>query len=184
MIGTQARASFERMVEAGLQNALRDASGEPVEVEACGPLQPEHASRMVLMLIASHEFRMVLALSFPRNRDTHAYLVRVGRMVENDDSEQAFRDAISETGNLCCGTVNREIGRFYRHTGMSTPQIIDSRSAPHVDTLSHHQLSHFRIGVGGGCCFHASLCIYAHEPMDFEWLPETEPETSGELEFF
>jgi hypothetical protein len=140
-------------------------------------------SHMVVLMLASHTFRLVIVLYVRNDAATRSYLERVGRLVAGDASEQAFRDSISESGNMCCGAVNRELGKFYRHTGMSTPHIIDSRSARYLDGMKHEHMRHFRVRVDG-TCFEASLCACAHRDMDFDWQPESEPEVSGELELF
>lgn len=33
---------------------------------------------------------------------------------------------------MCCGAINRELGVFYNGLGLSTPQILDIRSLPHM----------------------------------------------------
>ncbi len=183
MITTQARNSLDRMVAHGLRNALPSPSGDTVEVEQTEGVKPAPGSHMVVLMLASHTFRVVIVLYVANDAATRAYLQQVGRITAGDLSQQAFLDSISESGNMCCGTINRELGRFYRSTGMSTPHIIDSRSSWYLDGIEHEHLQHFRVDVGGAR-FQASLCVSAHREMDFEWQPEAEPETAGELEFF
>jgi hypothetical protein len=183
MISARARASLDRMVMHGLQHALPPVSGAPVVVEDADGVSPAAGSHMVVLMLASHTFRLVIVMYVCDDEATRSYLERVGRLTAGDASEQAFRDSISESGNMCCGAVNRELGKFYRHTGMSTPHIIDSRSAWYLDGMQHEHLRHFRVNVDGAR-FEASLCASAHRDMDFDWEPEPEPETSGELELF
>lgn len=185
MIGANAQASLDRLLEMGLRTALEPAGGRALDIArgdppaAAGP-----ASSMVVLMIASHGFRIVTALHFPRTDAVRTHFARLGRMTAGDPSAQAFDDAISESANMCCGAINREIGRFFDYTGMSTPHIIDSRSGPHLDRLTHHHLRHYRIVADDGAVFHASLCAFAHTPMDFVWEPEAAPDTTGELELF
>lgn len=183
MITQQARTSLDRMVEHGLRNAWPSSSDGQVVIEQVDGVQPAPGSHMVVLMLASHTFRLVIVLYVAGDRATQSYLQRVGRITPGDLSQQAFLDSISESGNMCCGTVNRELGRFYRSTGMSTPHIIDSRSAWYLDGMKHEHMRHFRIEVDGAV-FQASLCASAEREMDFEWQPEAEPETAGELEFF
>lgn len=184
MIGLQARRSLDRMLEHGLRNALEDPGTRAVDIAPCDGFNPGRGARLVLLMIASHGFRVVIAIAFPDTPPTHALLAALGRLPDAEDPAAAFHDAIAETGNMCCGTLNRELGRFHTHTGMSTPYVIDSGSAPHVAGLRHGYSRNLRIGIGGGTWLHASLTVDAHEPMDFDWAPEPSPETAGELELF
>lgn len=184
MIGPLARSSLDRMAEHGLRHALETASTQPVGIEACEQFDPGKKLPLVLLMIASHGFRVVMAISFPDAPQTRAFLSALGRMPDAEDPATAFLDAIAETGNMCCGTLNRELGRFYPHTGMSTPYVIDSGSAPHLAGLRHGYNRNFRIAIDETTWLHASLTVDAHEPMDFDWAAEASPETAGELEFF
>ncbi|QHI97443.1 hypothetical protein GT347_05255 [Xylophilus rhododendri] len=183
MISTSARDSLDRMVSLGLQNALPAPPGATVQVEPVDSLVPPAGAYMVVLMLASHTFRLVIAMYLPRDRATRDYLEQVGRLTPGDESEQALRDSVCESANMCCGTVNREIGRFYQQTGMSTPHIIDSRSAGYVQGLAHQHLRHFRVELGGTRVL-ATLCADARREMDFDWWPEAQPEVAGELEFF
>jgi hypothetical protein len=85
---------------------------------------------------------------------------------------------------MCSGTLNRELGTFYNGLGLSTPQILDIRSLPHLDHLGAQHLQHFRVDTPDGLRLHASLCARAYEPMDFEWKAEEQTASTGELELF
>ena len=184
MISQKARNSLDRMLEHGLRNALETASTPAVEIETCDRFEPGRQARLVLLMIASHGFRVVTAIAFPDTPRTRDFLSGLGRLSDTEDPATAFHDAIAETGNMCCGTLNRELGRFYQHTGMSTPHVIDSGSAPHLAGLRHGYGRTLRIAIGESTWLHASLPVDAHETMDFDWAPEAAPETAGELEFF
>ncbi|MEH3087469.1 MAG: hypothetical protein PGN26_13280 [Xylophilus ampelinus] len=185
MIGARAKASLDRLVAHGLRNALPGADGADavVRTEPADRIAPGAGDCMVVLMLASHSFRLVIALHVPRDRATRDYLERVGRITAGDASAQALRDSACESANLCCGTVNREIGRFYPQTGLSTPQVIDGRSAGHMHRLAHQHLQGFRVEVGGAR-IQATLCAHACRPMDFDWEPEPQPEAAGELELF
>ena len=183
MISARAGASLDRMVALGLENALPAPPDRTVSVRQADAVAPPAGACMVVLMLTSHSFRVVIAMYVPRNEATRLYLEQVGRITAGDTSEQAFRDSVSEGANMCCGTVNREIGRFYPQTGMSTPHIIDSRSAAFVAGLEHQHLRHFTVDLGT-TSVGATVCAYASRPMDFEWIPEAQAEVSGELELF
>ncbi|MET1114606.1 MAG: hypothetical protein ABWY08_06555 [Comamonas sp.] len=183
MISPSAAASLDRMFVHSLEGSFVAASGERALVEPLAQACPETGAQMVVLMIAAHSFRLVMALHFPRSAQALGWLAPPG--VEADvDVAQGYRDQMSERGNLCCGMVNRELGRFYAHTGMSTPHIIDSRSAPFLTAMPHEYATHWRVTVDAQLHILASLCLHTRAPMDFEWHADAQAEVTGELEFF
>ncbi|MBS7779271.1 hypothetical protein [Acidovorax sp. CCYZU-2555] len=182
MISSSACESLDRMFVHSLQNTFFTLSGERAEVTQVAQSAPDSGSQMVVLMIAAHTFRLVMALHFPKAADAMRFLAPDSQ--GDDAGPQAFRDLMSERGNMCCGMVNREIGRFFAHTGMSTPHIIDSRSGPFMTALPHAYATHWRIAVDAQLHIDASLCIHNRAPMDFEWHADAQEEVTGELEFF
>lgn len=184
VISARAKASLDRMMVLGLRHGI--AGGDPgsdirpVERIGCGA-----GSRMVVLSIASYTFRIVTALHFEESAPMKAHLARIGRRAPQAMGPQDFIDAVCESGNMCSGTLNRELGRFYQGLGLSTPQILDIRSLPYLGQLGAQHLRHFRVAAPDSLCLHASMCVRAHEPMDFDWTAEQrQPASAGELELF
>ncbi|MNV84217.1 hypothetical protein D3C71_1780760 [compost metagenome] len=134
-------------------------------------------------MIASHTFRLVMALHFPPAADTLGFMAAPSPADESG-VVPSMCDHMSERGNMCCGMVNRELGQFFAHTGMSTPHIIDSRSAPFMASLPHEYATHWSVCLDGQLELQASLCLHTRAPMDFEWHAQEQAEVTGELEFF
>jgi hypothetical protein len=181
MISASAGESLDRMFVHSLQNTFSTPEGERAAVAQVAHSLPDAGAQMVVLMIAAHTFRLVMALHFPQAGDALRVLVPGSHAA---DASQALRDQMSERGNMCCGMVNREIGRFFAHTGMSTPHIIDSRSGPFMTALPHAYASHWRVTVDARLHIDASLCMHNRTPMDFEWHADEQPEVTGELEFF
>lgn len=181
MISASACASLDRMFVHSLQNTFSTTSGERAAVTQVAQSLPDAGAQMVVLMIASHTFRLVMALHFPQAGDALRMLAPESPA---GDAHQALRDQMSERGNMCCGMVNREIGRFFAHTGMSTPHIIDSRSGPFMTALPHAYATHWRVAVDARLHIDASLCMHNRAPMDFEWHADAQQEVTGELEFF
>ena len=182
MISASACASLDRMFVHSLQNTFFTPEGERAAVTQVAQSLPDAGAQMVVLMIASHTFRLVMALHFPQAGEALRLLVPDSD--GGDAGPHAFRDQMSERGNMCCGMVNREMGRFFAHTGMSTPQIIDSRSGPFMTALPHAYATHWRVAVDARLHIDASLCMHNRAPMDFEWHAHAQQEVTGELEFF
>ncbi len=182
MISASARASLDRMFVHSLENTFSSSCGARAVVTQVAQSAPDPGAQMVVLMIASHTFRLVMALHFPQTGE--ALRVLAPESGGSDAGPHAFRDQMSERGNMCCGMVNREIGRFFAHTGMSTPHIIDSRSGPFMTALPHAYATHWSVALDAQLQIHASLCMHNRAPMDFEWHADAQEEVTGELEFF
>jgi hypothetical protein len=181
MISASACESLDRMFMHSLQSTFTTPEGERVALTRLAQSLPDAGAQMVVLMIASHTFRLVMALHFPQADDALHILAPGSQAAE---ASQALRDQMSERGNMCCGMVNREIGRFFAHTGMSTPHIIDSRSGPFMTALPHAYAGHWRVTIDARLHIDASLCMHNRTPMDFEWHADAQQEVTGELEFF
>ncbi|KAF1049762.1 hypothetical protein [Xylophilus sp.] len=185
IISPNARDSLERMAVQGLRDAFARPDGGLPDVARVDDPGQGAGSHMVVLMIVSNHLRLVMALHVPDTAASRAYFVPQGLPAGTAaERDRVFRDALSERGNMCCGMVNRALGRFFRHTGMSTPHTIDSRSGPHLRALPHQHLAHFELAAGDAVIVRASLCVDAHEPLDFDWHDEAPAETAGELELF
>jgi CheY-specific phosphatase CheX len=126
---------------------------------------------------------LLVLIYFTPDALTKAHFAALNKMdVQNMDA-QAFTDAISECGNICCGSLNRELAIQFPHVGMSTPNIIDRRCARYLGALGSTHQQHFDIAIPQGPQFHASLCISEFEDLDFD-IQISETQSSGELEMF
>ncbi|OJX35769.1 MAG: hypothetical protein BGO74_10155 [Burkholderiales bacterium 68-12] len=182
-ITPRTRDSLNRMMVLGLHHGV--AGGAADATIAASDL-PGHSdcTHMVVLSIASYTFRIITALHFGACAPLKAHMARQSQRTLQAMTDQDFRDAICESGNMCCGAINRELGTIYNGLGLSTPQILDIRSLPHLQGLGAQHLRHFRIDLAPDLRLYASLCVRAYETMDFDWHAAEQPESAGELEFF
>lgn len=182
-ITPRTRDSLDRMMALGLRQGIAD-SATAADIAPVDRLEPSRCTHMVVLSIASYTFRIVTALHFDESPTLKAHMARLGRKSPEAMTPQDFIDAICESGNMCCGAINRELGAFYSGLGLSTPQILDIRSLPHFERLAAQHLRHFRIDLPSDLRLYASLCARAYEPMDFDWQAAEQPVSAGELELF
>lgn len=182
-ITDRARASLDRMMLQGLRHGIAGDAPDADIAAADLPARPA-ATHMAVLSIASYTFRIITALHFAPSPALRDHIAQLGRQSPDAMTHQDFIDAVCESANMCCGAINRDLGMFYNGLGLSTPQILDIRSLPHMQRLGAQHLRHFRIGLPGGLGLHASLCVRAYEPMDFDWHPQEPAVGAGELELF
>jgi len=173
---TAIRQSLAIQEEASCEVHFEDAQPELVQ------------SKVVMLTSASYMFRVFSLIYFDVDAKTRQYFAKRTRLRGEDMTHQQFIDAICECANMCAGSLNRELGKVYRHIGLSTPNILEAHSARHLDSLQSGYLRHYRIQIDGVNLFRASVCVCEFEDMDFSAPPPAlameDGLESGELEMF
>jgi hypothetical protein len=134
-------------------------------------------SRLVILTVASYTFRLITLFHVDADAATTAYF---SRSAPDRDLEEVF----GEIGNLCCGAMNRELGRYFPHTGMSTPYTLESGCIRFLQELNPSYVSCSRIGINDELSMHVTLCLCAYAPIDFRVDRDVTPEETGVLELF
>lgn len=187
LLSQRACDSLDRMMISGLRQGLVNGDAGAC-IETVDAVPPGAATHMAVLSIASFPFRLNTALHFSRSEALLEWAARRAGLDEGAGpiSEQQFIDVICEVGNLCCGSINRDLGEFQSFLGLSTPQILDARCLPHFVRDGAEHLRHFRVQVQPGLVLYASLCARAYLPQDFHWSgpPADAAVESGELEMF
>lgn len=184
-LSERAKTSFDAMAQHALCLALTP-SGEHASTQIVQelPRKPKE-KKAVVLTIAGPEFRVVLALHVRLDAEGKQHFARLNRVDAQEWSDQAFLDAVAECGNICVGTMNRELGRHFVHVGMSTPNLLEREALGFLDALGPGHRRLYQV-TGLGLDFYATLFVAAFVPLDFhvELESAAEAETAGELEMF
>jgi len=188
MITERAKASFDRLLQSGLKSGLPAADG-PVIIEPVADLAKIKEKKIVILTVSSYLFRLMAILYFKPDAATRALFNGAAPEGAPPLGDQEFIDRVAECGNICCGTINRDLGKHFPHVGMSTPNIIDTDCMRYVDLLGCGLKRHYQLSVGD-VPLYASLCVSDYGQVDFHvdapaaGEGETEETSNGELEFF
>jgi len=183
LITTKAKRAIDDMFARGIQASIASVPETTAAVTPKPEVSTDVASQIVALTVCSYQFRLMVMIYFSPDLPTREYIAALNRVTASDMDDQAFLDAIGEFGNICVGSVNRDMARVFSNVGMSTPNILDRRSALFLQSLGSDHIQHFEIKLGEGQCLHASLCLNAFDDLDFA-IDLAEEETSGELEMF
>lgn len=184
MISTRATKSFDDMLVIGIKTSMGDAVSDSGAVEVLVDPDEIQETHVVVLTVASYVFRLLVMVYFSPDDSTKAHFANITHVDPAEMSEQAFLDALQECGNICCGTLNRELVRVFPHVGMSTPNIIERECANYLRALPGGHLQHFRASNNAGRNFYFGICVRDFADIDFEWAPAEEEVAAGELEFF
>jgi len=179
MISEQARRSMEQIFINAAKTNLVLAPSDVCEVAPLVPgrAQGNREKNLLLLTISAFPFRLLTILQAGEHPLTREYYLK-------GKPGRAFGEVFAEVGNLCCGSMNRELTRHFPHLGMSVPYFLDSRCMPFLDELQPEYLSSCAISINGSARLQATLCVCAYAPVDFAVDAQAREETTGELELF
>ncbi len=179
MITPQAKNSFERIFQKAARSRLPQASDDTCDIVplAQSDIGATPAANAIVLTISSITFRLLLVFHFEEDEGTRNYFLK-------DAEAGSLREALLETGNLCCGAMNQELLSHFPDLGMSTPYVLSARCLPHLEELKPDYLSSYAIPIQDSVRLAATICVCATAPIDFEADLSAVTESSGELELF
>jgi hypothetical protein len=183
MISQAARTAMGNMLRQGVSASLLVSPQDPIEFAPALGIGHIQTSKIVMLSVSSYCFRLVLLIHFSPDEATRNHFSKLNKLAASEMDDQTFGDVIRECGNICCGSINRDLARVFPHVGMSTPNILDRQCASSLALLGGTFEEHVDIILPGGPKLHASLCVSEFEDLDFE-MATRENESNGELEMF
>lgn len=184
MISQHAKEGFDHILMQAMKSSLVSSSDDRCEVRILAESSEIKAKKTVILTVSSYLFRAIGLIHFTLNNPLKAHLAAINRANVEDMDEQAFLDVISECGNICCGSLNRELGNFYPHIGMSTPNVLDGNCLHYLQALDAGHVQHYEIRINDEITMHASLCVCDYADIDFTVDQTESTEDTGELEMF
>jgi hypothetical protein len=184
MITERGKAGFDRLLVSSLKSGM-PVGGASVAVDPIATLDKIKEKKIVILTVSSYLFRAMVILYFKPDAATRAYFNRNAEEGAPALTDEEFYDRVAECGNVCCGSLNRELGKHFPHVGMSTPNIIDKDCMRYVDLLGCGLSKHYTITLEDGPTMYASLCVADYGTVDFHVDTAVEEDLSvGELEMF
>lgn len=179
MISENAKRGFNHIFTRAARANLTMDTADTILIEALsdGTVIETAQQQLVVLTVASYRFRLLTLFHVGRDKVIEDYFT-------GSEPDRVFREDFGETGNLCCGAMNRELGKHFLHTGMSTPYFLESQCIPFLNELKPSYLAQHRITINDSLIMHATLCLCAYAPIDFCVDHEIAAETTGELELF
>jgi CheY-specific phosphatase CheX len=184
MISHHAKEGFDHLLMQAMKSSLVSSPDDHCEVRIIEDTGEIQARKTVILTVSSYLFRAMGLIHFTLDKPLKAHLAAINRAEVGDMDEQAFLDVISECGNVCCGALNRELGRFYPHIGMSTPNVLDGNCLRYLQALDAGYVQHYEIRINDAITMHASLCVCDYADIDFVVDKTESTEDTGELEMF
>ncbi len=183
MISPHAQEGFDLLLIRSLKASLPSALAHS-EIGITSDVAELVEQEAVVLTVSSYLFRLMVMIHFKQDAPTMGYMAGMHEAGTEAHDKQAFLDAIAEYGNLFCGILNRELGSYFPHIGMSTPNFLDGHCLSYIQMLNCSHIQHFAVDVDGSPLFHVSLCVSAYDDLDFEVAEDEASASTGELELF
>ncbi|PMS20396.1 hypothetical protein C0Z18_10680 [Trinickia dabaoshanensis] len=178
MITHAAQDSFERIFFQAARTRLTVDAGHACEIErVAGQGDMDSSVDMIVLTIASIDFRIVLLLQFADDDATRGYYAA-------HSAERSLRESAMEIGNLCCGAINQQLVEHFPDLGMSTPYALSSDCMGYLDELDPQHVAVYDVTIEHAARLRATLCVCAQRSLDFVAQVADVQESAGELELF
>lgn len=184
MISANAKEGFDYMLTAAVKSSFLASPEDTCDVRVIEDTGDIKEKQVVILTVSSYLFRVLTLVHFTLNQPMKEHLASINRAPVEGMETQDFLDVISECGNICCGALNRELGKFYPHIGMSTPNLLDRNCLDYLQTLHAGYVKHFEVRINDSITMHASLCVCDYADLDFVVDKTESTEENGELEMF
>lgn len=178
MISQQAKKSIESIfIKAARVSLLHDSSDQmAISLISDAEVEDIPEKTMIVLTISSFVFRLLTIFHINQDASTEQYFGRGA-------GDMSLIDAISEKGNLCCGTMNRELLKSFGHLGMSTPYVLGRECMEFLKELRPGHIARFEIVINDTVRLHVTLCMCENANIDFV-VDESHEEETGALELF
>lgn len=179
MISEQAKSSIDLIFGKAVRNHLAIEPWDSVEVLRLPDEEvaaPQERPVFVLTIVSFH-FKLMIIFHVNTDAATRNYFTK-------PESQLGFDDIFYELGNMCCGAINRELGTYFEHMGMSTPYKLGGQCIPHINVLRPAYIARHRITIKNNVTLHATLSMNAYKNVDFQAELHSEPEETGSIELF
>lgn len=183
MVSDSAKKGLETLFVNATSSHLILQANDQIRIERV----PEHKREPIeekqfyILTVANFFFKVLVIFHVNDDEKTTTYFSR-------PDAELASHEVFPEICNLCCGALNRELGHYFPHLGMSTPYLLERDCLAFMDLLRPAYTSQFEIVINDDVRLHATLAICAYRPLDFRVdafrLMAKPAEETGLLELF
>lgn len=179
MISAQTKEGVDFLFGNAVRSCLLLNGDDSMQIEPVTPgktldLPGKH---VVVLTISTYTFRLMTIFHVEPDAATRNYFSR-------GDSQRDFLEDFCELGNLCCGSINHQLGQFFPHLGMSTPYVLDRACLPFIRELKPGTVSQHKLVINGVVTLYSTLCICAYMPVDFRVDTTVVVDAGGELELF
>lgn len=187
MISQRAKTGFENLLQGCLEESLRTEEHPTWQMQPAAEPNDTGVLRFILLTVSSYDFRLMVLLHFSCDAASTKYVADRLKLGCAELPLTRYYDFLAEIGNNFCGAFKRELGQYFPHLGMSTPNQLGRESLKHVKSWPIDHEVHIKAHAEEGAEFYGSLYVSSFGELDFDLVRQTKTEETvemGALELF
>ncbi len=181
MISQRAKNGFEKLLHRCLEESLRTDAHPAWQMQPVTEPEDMKVQRFIMLTVSSYDFRLMVLLHFSCDEVSTKYVADSLRLGSAELTMTRFHDFLAEVGNNYCGTFKRELGQYFPHLGMSTPNQLGRESLKHVKSWPIDHEVHVKAQAEEGAEFYGSLYVSSFGELDFDLVQQSENEAKEEM---
>ncbi len=181
MISQRAKSGFENLLHRCLEESLRTEAHSVWRMEPVAEPDDINAQRFFMLTVSSYDFRLMVLLHFSSDEASTKYVADSLKLGSTELPLTRYHDYLAEVGNNFCGAFKRELGQYFPHLGMSTPNQLGRESLKHVKSWPIDHDIHIKALSEEGAEFYGSLYVSSFGELDFDLVLQPKSEEAAEM---
>lgn len=182
-----AKESLIKLLTGSLEESLKTDAYASWTLQTLTNPEQVVAPEFTMLTISSYDFRIFVLLHSTCSAPSMRYAADALRMPLEQLTTTRYYDFIGELGNRFCGAFKRDLGGYFPHMGMSTPNRLRSESLKHLKNLSPAYDIHVSAQASKETTFSASIYVSVYGTREFrldKLQQAAEKVDAGALEMF
>jgi len=160
--------------QSGLSQLFSDSLAESfrvteltLDINLVNDVSKMNEDEFIMLTVSSYTFKIFTLLHFTNNNETKQYVAQALKTSPDAMENNKFYDYLNEVGNTFCGAFKRELGKYFPHTGMSTPNLLEKGCLSHLNDIGFDYEAHYELKLKGLTSFYGSMYVASYSELDF-----------------
>jgi hypothetical protein len=172
------RTNIEQALHRAARSYLpRDPADTCLIVENREPPSPAVGEKLVLVTISSFKFRLLIIFHIDAEPSLTSYFA-------GQDTRRNIEEVFYEIANMCCGALNRDMTRDFKHLAMSVPYTLAGPCMEYIADVRPECISSSTVTINNDVRVRLTLCMCCSAPVSFSATEAGSATDSGTLELF
>jgi hypothetical protein len=178
-LSDQSRTHIERALHRAAKECLVRNPGDTCSIleSRTSVVAATAGEKLILVTISSFKFRLLVIFHIDEDSSLATYFS--GRNTQGNVEE-----AFYEIANMCCGALNRQLTRDFRHLAMSVPYTLSGTCMTYIGDLRPEYVSSSTVRINENIAVRITLCMCCSAPVSFSTTASESESNSGALELF
>jgi len=166
IISADAKSGFSHLLSDCLKESFQTTE-KSVELHTINDHSVIDEEEFIMLTVSSYTFRIFTLIHFSENSQSKNFVSEALKISPDSLEMGRYYDYLGEVGNTFCGAFKRELGKYFPHLGMSTPNRLVKGSLKHMRDMEFEYDAHFETEIQDTASFYGSMYVSAYSELDF-----------------